>query len=299
MMRIACTCFVVVCLMATNLAAQDLPLKDLLIEGEGWKLVGEGYKFTEGPAVDDQGNVFFVDVPESKIYKIDVKQSRAPEVYVADSFRASGLMFGGDGKLYGTCGGNRSITVFDSTLKSTLVCGDCDVNDLCVSKTNHVYYTDPKNHQVWHVAPGGKKQPVDTGIDFPNGIILWPDERTLVVSDHTGKSCWTFRVENDGSLSFKQPYYTMEIASGQKQSGADGMTVDAVGRLYVTTHAGLQVFDTQGRLSGIIAKPQDKFLSNVCFGGEKLDTLYVTCLDKVYSRKIKATGVRNFGEAVK
>jgi gluconolactonase len=71
-------------------------------------------------------------------------------------------------------------------------------------------------------------------------------------------------------------------------------TVDSDGRLYVATHAGLQVFDTQGRLSGIIAKPQDKFLSNVVFGGEKLDTLYVTCSDKVYRRKTKVTGVRYF-----
>src|SRR4051812_7494400 len=95
----------VFCLFAAGLLAslsvvhaQDLPLKDMLIAGEDWKLVGEGYKFTEGPAVDGQGNVFFVDVPASKIYKIDVAKQNTVSVFVEDSFRASGLMFGGDGR---------------------------------------------------------------------------------------------------------------------------------------------------------------------------------------------------------
>jgi sugar lactone lactonase YvrE len=74
------------------------------------------------------------------------------------------------------------------------------------------------------------------------------------------------------------------------------MTVDADGRLYVATYAGLQVFDTTGRLSGVILKPQHQFLSNVTFAGPGLQWLYVTCSDKVYRRKTKATGVLYFGE---
>jgi sugar lactone lactonase YvrE len=70
------------------------------------------------------------------------------------------------------------------------------------------------------------------------------------------------------------------------------MTVDSIGRLYVTTRAGLQMFDPTGRLGGAIAKPHAGPLSNVCFGGPKLDTLYVTAGDKVYRRKVQATGVR-------
>ena len=72
------------------------------------------------------------------------------------------------------------------------------------------------------------------------------------------------------------------------------MTVDTRGRLYVATHAGLQMFDSTGRISGVILSPQNKRLSNVVFGGDKLDTLYVTCTDKIYRRKTKATGTRYF-----
>jgi sugar lactone lactonase YvrE len=134
---------------------------------------------------------------------------------------------------------------------------------------------------------------VDTGIERPNGIILWPDQKTLVVADTAGRHCWTFRIESDGSLAYKQPYYTLLVEPGKSGSGADGMTMDNEGRLYVCSNLGLQVFDTQGRLSGIIAKPQPgKFLSNVTFAGPAMDAIYVTNTDRVYRRKLATTGVR-------
>ena len=83
------------------------------------------------------------------------------------------------------------------------------------------------------------------------------------------------------------------------QSGADGMTVDALGRLYVTTEMGLQICDQAGRVNGIILKPQNKWLSNAVFGGPDLDTLFVTCGDKVYKRKTKTTGVLSFQPPIK
>ena len=74
-------------------------------------------------------------------------------------------------------------------------------------------------------------------------------------------------------------------------SGADGMTVDRDGRLYVATHAGVQVFDTQGRISGVIGRPQKAFLSNLVFAGNGMQTLYATSSDKVYRRKTKVRGL--------
>ena len=78
------------------------------------------------------------------------------------------------------------------------------------------------------------------------------------------------------------------------ESGADGMTVDEKGRLYVTTKAGLQIFDQAGRVNAILPKPQNAWLSNAAFGGKNLDTLYVTCGDKVFKRKTKTKGVLSF-----
>ena len=281
-------------------AGQDMPLSQILIDGEDWKLVAEGYKFTEGPAVDASGNIFFVDVPESKIYKLDA-QSQKVSLFAEDTGRASGLVFGSDGWLYACQNGNRAIVAYDSAGKATPIAEGLDVNDLCITRAGRIYVTDPKNHQVWLVELNGQKRVVDVGIERPNGITLWPDQRTLVVADSAGEKLWTFRIADDGSLQFKQPYYTLQltaaaILAGKTSSGADGMKVDRDGRLYATSQAGLQVCDTQGRLAGIILRPQPKSLSNLCFGGPRLDVLYVTCGDKVYCRKTKATGVSNLAD---
>ena len=151
--------------------------------------------------------------------------------------------------------------------------------------------TDPGNKQVWLVKPSGEKKVVDKGIELPNGVILWPDQGTLVVSDTRGPHLWTFRIEADGSLAAKSPYYTLTLPNLKVESGADGLTIDTAGRLYATSAQGLQMFDPTGRLGGVIAKPQRAWLSNVTFGGPKLNTLFVTCGDKVYRRKTKVTGV--------
>jgi len=281
-------------------AAQDMPISQILIEGEGWRVASEGYQFTEGPAVDKEGNVYFVDVPASKILKLDFASGKVT-TFAENTGRASGLSFGGDGRLYACQNGGRAIVAYDAAGKPVAVCDDIDVNDLVVTGTNHIYVTDPKNHRVWHVDPQGKKTVADEGIERPNGICVWPDQRTLVVADSAGDRLWTFRIADDYSLQVKQPYSTLQLTTaainaGKSASGADGLKADGAGRVYVCTQAGLQVFDPSGRLSGIIAKPQEKALSNVTLAGPKLDTLVVTSADKVYWRKTKATGVANFSK---
>jgi len=279
-------------LLAANACCQDMPLSDILIEGEAWELVAEGYKFTEGPAVDAAGNVFFTDVPSSKIYKIALNGTVSP--FVEESHRTSGLIFGPSGKLYGCRRGLKQIVAYDRDGNAEVIAEDVDGNDLVVNRQGGVYFTEPSTNQIWYIAPSGEKRVVDHGIEKPNGIILWPDQKTLVVADTAGAKLWTFRIEADGTLRYKQPYYTVRLTRGQEGSGADGMTVDTLGRLYVATYAGLQFFDTQGRISGVILNPNDKRISNVVFGGETLDTLYITCGDRVFRRKTKATGVRFF-----
>lgn len=279
-------CFV--CAVTSD--AQDMPLSQVLIPSEGWELVGQGYQFTEAPAVDSKGNLYFADVAGNKIYRLN--EEGKPDVFVEDSARTSGLMFGADGKLYGCQNGGRKIVAYDAEGNAETIVDDVDCNDLVVARNGSIYFTDPKHKQVWYVSPDREKKVVDEGIELPNGIILWGDQQTLVVSDTRTLKLWAFKIQEDGSLKFKQPYYSMQGVVGRNDSGADGMTVDKAGRLFVTTYAGLQVFDTQGRLSGVISKPQEKFLSNVVFGGPDLMTLYVTSTDKVYRRKTKVQGIR-------
>ena len=81
---------------------------------------------------------------------------------------------------------------------------------------------------------------------------------------------------------------------GKTDSLGDGMTVDSVGRYYVTSAVGIQMFDPTGRLGGVIAKPQNKGLVSVAFAGPNLQYLYAACTDKIYRRKTQTTGVLAF-----
>jgi sugar lactone lactonase YvrE len=270
-------------------------LANLLIDGQGWDLVAEGFTFTEGPAVDLQGRLYFSDTFKSKIYRLN-DQGQA-EVFVDQSYGTNGLMFGPDGRLYGCQNAQKRIVAYDSSGNATTIAEDVQSNDIVVARHGAIYFTDPPNKQVWYIAPGGEKRVVDRGLGYANGLILSPDQRTLVVADMRGVNLWAYRIEPDGSLSDKRPLYTLHIPEDRKDSGADGMTIDSKGRIYCTSHLGLQVFDAQGKLLGIIDKPQKSWLANAVFAGPELDTLYVTSMSRVYKRRMNARGIRYFGVA--
>lgn len=281
----------VLCLFAGNLAAQDMPLSDVLIDGQGWEVVAEGYQFTDGPAVDSEGNVYFTDVPNHKIMKIEHATGQV-STFSEGEGGTSGLMFGPDGRLYGSQYFKRRIVVFDDAGKAKPIAEDLGANDLVVASNGNIYCTDTPGHQVWLVRPSGEKTVVAKSITAPNGIILWPHEGTLVVADSAGKNLIAYRVEEDGTLTFGAPVYTCRVRAKDVPSKADGMTIDSAGRLYVATDLGLQMFDSTARISGVIHKPNAAFLTNITLGGPKLDTFYATCGGGIYRRTTQASGVR-------
>jgi len=121
----------------------------------------------------------------------------------------------------------------------------------------------------------------------------------LLVADMRGQFVWSYHIEEDGTLSAKQPYHHLRIVDGMMESGADGITLDTKGRLYVATHGGIQFCDQAGRVNGIIAKPQRKWLANVVFGGAGFDELYACNGDKVFKRKTQVKGVRSAEAGIK
>ncbi|MFO0850197.1 MAG: SMP-30/gluconolactonase/LRE family protein [Gemmataceae bacterium] len=261
-------------------------MQSVLVQGEPWKLVGEGYTFTEGPAVNARGEVVFCDVPKSKVYKLG--PDGKPVEFIADSQRASGAAFGPDGKLY-TSGSNKVI-VYDADGKNPKVLADgIGGNDLVVLSNGNVYVTDPGNRKVWLVKPTGEKLTVDTGLGFANGVTCTPDQRFLHVADSRSHWVYSYLINADGTLSAKQKYHHLHVPDTADDSGADGLRCDRTGQLFVATRMGVQFCDQPGRVHGIIPTPNGK-CANLCFGGPKFDTLYATCGDKVYSRKVKVTG---------
>lgn len=272
--------------------AQDMPLSQVLLPGEDWRLVAEGYQFTEGPAVDAAGRLFFTDVPAGTIFRLD--DAGQPQVFAEGLAGPAGLMFGPDGRLYATLYSGRQIVALAPDGSVEVLAGDVGCNDLVVAGDGGIYFTDPGSQGVQYLSPERELRLVAEGIESPNGIILWPTQGTLVVSDSAGDRLWTYRILEDGSLADREGYYQLELPAGVKASSADGMTVDRSGRLFATSNVGLQMFDPSGRLSGVIRKPQSAFLSNVVLGGPNFDVLYVTCQDKVYARRTQTQGLLYF-----
>jgi sugar lactone lactonase YvrE/predicted alpha/beta superfamily hydrolase len=272
------------------------PLRDILLPGEDWRLVAEGYRFTEGPAVNAKGEVFYNDVPASKTYKVGLDGQVS--VFLSDSKKGDGQAFGPDGRLYAVAGGEEKIIAYDAEGKASVVADGFRGNDLVVRHDGSIYVTHPgwdgrAPSQVWHISPKGEKKVVDTGLKFSNGLTLSPDQSLLYVADSRTHWVFSYQVQPDGTLKHKQRYHHLHLPDTADDAGADGMRVDRDGRLYVATRLGIQVCDQAGRVNAIIPTPNGK-VSNLCFGGENFDTLFATCGEKVFKRKLKVKGAHGW-----
>lgn len=264
-------------------------LSTALIPGKDWELVSAGHRFTEGPAVDKSGQVFFTDIPNNRIHKIGLDGKVS--VFKEDSGGTNGLMFGADGRLYGCQNGKKQIVAWSMDGAETVLATGVESNDLTLNAKGQIWFTDPRNKRVWFLDTNGNKKVVHEGLEFPNGILLSTDQTLLMVNDSRNKWVWSFSVNEDGTLANGQPYHRLETADDSGATSADGMTIDTDGHLYVTTKIGLQICDQPGRVVAILNKPHYGSLSNVVFGGPDLSTLYVTAGDRVFKREIKRKGV--------
>jgi gluconolactonase len=277
-------------------------LQDILIPDEPWKLVAEGYKFTEGPAANAKGGVFFNDIPNSKAYKIGLDGTVT--LFAADSKKGNGQAFGPDGRLYAVASGTNQILAYDSEGKPTQIADGFYGNDLVVLHDGGLYVTNPAQPnpgdpgKVWYIDPHGHKRVVDTGLKLPNGIAVSPDQSLLYVAECRSHWVWSYQIQPDGSLAAKQRYFHLHMPDRADNSGVDGIRVDRDGRLYSATDMGIQVSDPAGRVFAIIPTPNGD-IANLCFGGKDFDTIYATCRDRVYKRRVKARGANAFETPIK
>ena len=276
-------------------------IQEILIPGEGWQLVGEGYKFTEGPATNAKGEVFFNDIPESKTWKVGLDGSVSP--FNTDTKRANGAHFGPDGKFIMVATATQQIISYDAENKPTIVADGIAGNDLVVNHEGGIYVTNPGGNgpdssKLWYISPKGEKQVVDTGLRYANGVTLSPDQSLLYASDMRSHWVYSYQIQADGTLLDKQKYYHLHTPDSADDAGADGIRADRDGRLYAATRMGVQVCDQAGRVNAIIPTPNGK-ASNLCFGGPDFDTLYVTAGEKVFKRKVKVKGVNAFEAPIK
>ena len=270
---------------------QDMPLSQVIADDGKWELVSEGYQFTDAACADADGNFYFADVGKGgAVYKINLEGKVTR--FIEPAPKISGMKFGPDHRLYvAVQAPEKSISAFDQNGKMTLLATNVQPNDLVVSATGDVYFTETGKHQVSRIDKSGHLTSVDQGIKAPNGITLSPDQGTLAVSDYAGSNVWAFKVEADGTLSGKEPYMTLRLPVGKLESGGDGMTMDADGRYYVCSLMGVQIFDPIGRICGVLTKPDTKFAANLGFAGPGMSYMYLTSSDKVFRRKMRTRGV--------
>lgn len=295
-------------------ASKNQFLGDLLIPGEGWDLVGQGYSFTEGTAANAAGEVFFQDIPNGKTYRVGPDGKPIP--LAIDSKKASGTSFGADGRRY-TCTGSREILAYGmgargtgqsgtgarlSTAEVSLVADSISGNDLVVAHNGNIYVTSPdgseKPGKIILITPKGEKKVVDEGIKFPNGAALTPDQTQLYVTESASHWIWIYTILPDGTLTNKQRFGWLHVPDTQENAWPDGLKCDTAGRVYTTSRLGIQILDQAGRVNAILPVPSGQ-ASNVCFGGKGFDVLYVTCGDKVYRRKLRTRGANSFEAACK
>lgn len=282
-------------------------LNDILVEGEGWELVGEGYGFTEGTAVNAKGEVFFQDIPNAKTYKVDLDGK--VELYVADSKKASGTTFSPTGDMLTITGGwseppTRQVHKYKTATTYEVVAEETPGNDISIAFNGNTYVTSPDGRErpskLYLVTPTGERKVVDEGLRFANGLCFSPDQTQLYVTESTSHWVWAFQIQPDGTLAHKQKFGWLHVRDVDENAWSDGIKCDRDGRIYVTTLSGIQVMDQLGRVNAIIPVPKTKGqVSNLCFGGADFNILYASCHDKVYRRKVKVKGANNFEKPLK
>lgn len=275
-------------------------LGNIYIPGEEWELVGEGYKFTEGTAVNAAGEVFYQDIPNSKTYKVGLDGKLS--VLDLNAKRASGTSFGTDAKRYVVAGETKQILSYDKNEKESVIADSISGNDLVVANNGNIYVTVPdgvtKPSKLVLIRPGGEKIVVDEGLKFANGVALSPDQTQLYVTESATHWVWIYRIQADGTLTAKQRFGWLHNPDTEENAWSDGLKCDTAGRVYVTSRLGIQILDPLGRVNSIMPVPTGQ-ASNCCFGGADFNILYVSCGDKVYRRKLKTTGANPFAKPYK
>ena len=282
-------------------AAHNAPVQSTLTApGAHLQTVADNFTFTEGPATDAHGNVFFTDQPSDRILEWHAADGRIT-TFLQGCGRANGMCFDAAGDLWTCSDEHNALWRISPDGKAAVVVAEyggkrlCGPNDVWVRPDGGLYITDPfyvrsywqHGHQeqdtqgVYYLPPGGT-QLVRVIADFvqPNGIIGTPDGKTLYVADIGAGKTYRYAIQPDGSLADKHLFCSL---------GSDGMTLDSEGNVYLTGH-GVTVFDKTGTQILHLPIPEN-WTGNICFGGTDRKTLFITASKSVYTVAMRVHGV--------
>ncbi|MCB1062851.1 MAG: SMP-30/gluconolactonase/LRE family protein [Verrucomicrobiae bacterium] len=287
-------------LLVTVVSAQETsPLPELAAPGATLEKLAGDFKFTEGPAVDSAGNVYFTDQPNDRILKWSVDGKLT--TFLQPAGRSNGLYFDAEGALWACADEKNQLWKID------VASGEAEVvlegrdgklfngpNDLWIAPDGGVFFTDPLykrpywTHRdgepqlpraLYRLSPDRQLAVADPDVTQPNGIVGTPDGKRLYFADPGAKKTYVCDIAADGKLTNRRLFC---------EQGSDGMTLDAEGNVYLTGK-GVQIFSPAGEKIGQIDVPE-KWTANVCFGGADRQTLFITASTGFYALKMKVKG---------
>lgn len=292
---------ILMCLTSTITMKSFSQQSGIIAEGAKPQLVSNQFSFTEGPAADKKGNVYFTDQPNDKIWKYDTEGKLS--VFLDKAGRSNGTYFDKKGNLITCADEHNEIWSISPDKKVTVLLKGYaghtfnGPNDLWIDKKGGMYFTDPyfqrdywerkspdpgiKGEKLYYL-PKGKKEAilVDPEIKKPNGLIASPDNKYLYVSDMGSKAIMRYDINADGTLSNKKEF---------AKDLSDGMTIDNQGNVYLAGK-GVIVYNPEGKKIEQIDVPA-KWTANVCFGGKNKDILFITASESVFILPMKVKGV--------
>ena len=260
--------------------------KELYYQSEDLVYVGEYTSGLEGPAVDREGNLFFVNpIKSGSVGKVDTEGNFSLFIeQLPEGSTANGIRFGQDQSMYlADYTGHNVLKVDLQTKKVGVYAHDSllnQPNDLAICCNDRMFASDPNwkesTGQLWRIE-NGQFHLLSKDMGTTNGIEVSPDEKTLYVNESVQRSVWAFDLDTLGNISNKKLFYQFD------DFGMDGMRCDIEGNLYITRYG-----------KGTVAKlsPEGKLLleiqmkgkkpSNITFGGKDGKTAFVTLQDRGY-----------------
>lgn len=263
---------------------------------------GEVFGFTEGPHWFD-GELFFTDQyfgrPEfTAVYALTPPSTL--RIVVQPSDGANGLAHTPGGQLI-AChqAGRRVAQIGDGSIDTVYERYEGQrynaPNDLIFRGDGAWFFTDPGYgaddaaemdvrglYFVPAGALGGEPRRIWSGdLDQrPNGVALSPDDSVLYLADTADGVVRAFDVALSGELTNERTFVTV--------NGPDGMSVDTEGNVYVSTRVGIEVFAPDGTRWGGLELADT---TNVTFGGDARQTLFITTRNTVYQVRLNAIGI--------
>jgi gluconolactonase len=251
------------------------------------------YQFTEGPATDKNGSVYFSDVNAGEIYQWSADGSVA--VFKEGLNKPNGLMFDTSGNLIACEGGNGRLISIDPRGQITVLVDQYngirfnEPNDLWIDPEGGIYFTDPAynsavvqdGEHVYYLSPA--RTIIDRVVNDmvrPNGIIGTADGKKLYVTDHGAGKTYLYDINPNGSLSNKQLFVSV---------GSDGMTLDAAGNLYLTTTNQVKIYDATGFHLQDISTQENP--TNVSFAGTDGQILFITARTAAYTVQMASSSI--------